>query len=119
MTHAVHEEWQPSTFHASMLSRYSHTVYHNAALGRGPFRAVIHREAENAELRKCRHGCCMDETLEHVMLECSFVDGQRQCLKDALRACDKGFSIALALGEKRVSEDCEKLFASFFGVFSP
>ena len=117
VTHMVHSEWQALSFHASMFSRYSHTVYHNAALGRGPFRAIVHRDAEDDNLRKCRYGCCADETLEHILLECSFVEDQRRCLKKSLVACHEELTISAALGEMKVSEDCEKLFASFFRIF--
>ena len=119
MTHGVHSEWRDSNFHASMVTRYSHTVYHNAALGRGPFGAIVHRNALDDRLRKCRHGCGVDETLEHVLLESSFVDADRNCLCGSLQDCGKDLSVASALGEKKVSEDCEKLLASFLKVFNP
>ena len=61
----------------------------------------------------------MEETLEHVLLECSSVDGQRKCLCQSLQACGERLTVASALGEDRVSEDCEKLFASFLEVFKP
>ena len=68
-------------------------------------------------LRKCRHGCGVDETLNHVLLECSYMDGRRTCLCESLHACDSELSVASALGEMKASEDCEKLLASFLDVF--
>ena len=119
VTHEVHERWQALNFHGSMVTRYSHTVYHNAALGRGPFGAIIHRDADDDQLRKCRHGCGVDETMEHALLECRFVDAQRCCLHESLKSSGKRLTIANALGEENVAEDCEKLFASFLDVFKP
>ena len=55
--------------------------------------------------------------MEHVILECRFVDAKRFGLKESLLACGKEFSIASALGEMKVTEHCEKLLASFFGIF--
>ena len=119
VTHEVHGEWRPLKFHTSMISRYSHTIYHNAALGRGPFRAIVHRDACDGQLRKCRHRCGVDETIDHVLAECCYVAGQRRCLRESLRDCGRHLSVAAALGETKVAEDCEKLLASFFGVFKP
>ena len=55
--------------------------------------------------------------MEHVILECRFVDAKRFGLKESLLTCGKEFSIASALGEMKVTEHCEKLLASFFGIF--
>ena len=56
-----------------MLSRYVHCVYHNLALGLGPLRAIMFRDANDADLRQCRHGCEAEETLEHVLCDCRYV----------------------------------------------
>ena len=119
VTHEVHGNWRALKLHASMVTRYSHTVYHNAALGRGPFRAIVHRDAVDGQLRKCRDECGVDETIDHVLLECRCVTVRRNCLRGSLRECGKELSVATALGEERVADDCEKLFATFLEVFKP
>ena len=53
-----------------MLTRYSHTVWHNLALGRGPLRAVTLRD-KDASFQMCRHGCGQIEDNKHVLLHCT------------------------------------------------
>ena len=84
VTHMAHPTWERRLFYSSMVSRYSHTVFHNLALGRGPLRAIIFRDAGVDALRLCRHGCVVDETLEHVCLQCPHVAGRRRAIDLAL-----------------------------------
>ena len=46
LTREIHPRWEERKLSAIMGRRYTHTVMHRMALGRGPLRAVIHRRGE-------------------------------------------------------------------------
>ena len=101
-----------------MCRRYTHCVYHNLALGRGPLKAIVHRDADDASLRCCRHGCGVEETLEHILCHCSFVAGQREGLKCVLAKDGLSFSVQTALSTFGASGACEKLIAKFLMILN-
>ena len=111
LLHKIHPTWSGGRLHSSMYRRYTHTVYHNLALGRGPIRAVIHRNSFDAECRQCRHGCREEETVEHVILRCQHVD----CIRRKIEA-DIGIrplTIEIALSRIDLTNSVEHLIAAF------
>ena len=118
ITHLVHDVWEARAFPCEFLSRYAHCVYHNLALGRGPLRAIVFRDANDADLRQCRHGCAAEETLEHVLCDCRYVEDQRCCLELELRDLGLAFSLKTAFAVQEVSLACEKLIAKFLNSWN-
>ena len=110
--HEIQPTWEGGRLHDCMYRRYTHTVYHNLALGRGPIRAVIHRNNFEPNSRLCRHGCLAEETLEHVLLHCTYVAKQRSRLKSEMGR-DKDFTIQILLAEMKWAERVEHLIAAF------
>ena len=55
VTRSIHPKWKERRLPSFMAKRYTHTVMHRLALGRGPLRAVIHRR-HDASLQRCRYG---------------------------------------------------------------
>ena len=89
VTHLVHPVWTERKLSADMKMRYTHTVLHNLALGRGPLRAVVNRGGNCG----CRHGCDESECLEHFIFRCDKVRNERQLVKSVLEADVLEFSL--------------------------
>ena len=97
LTRSIHDQWSAGAMPSAMFTRYTHCVYHNLALGRGPLRAVIFRDHDDSHLRCCRHGCDAEETAEHVLLHCPFVRGRRMDLAGQLQDMKKDLQLPALL----------------------
>ena len=80
VTKEIHPVWKERRLPSFMRKRYTHTVMHRLALGRGPLRKVIHRK-HHEKLQKCRYGCDAKEDIYHVVLKCKKTEGLRNILK--------------------------------------
>ena len=115
VTREIHPRWVERKLPAIMKKRYTHTVMHRMALGRGPLRAVIHRRGE-AELQKCRYGCDAKEDAFHVVMNCAKTQGRREIIK---RICTKKklvFNMKTVFCELHLQDEVESLIATFLNV---
>ena len=112
VTRRIHENWHTRSVHSSFVTRYSLTVYHNLALGRGPLRAITRRD-KPYNLKCCRHGCGCLEDLHHLLLVCKFVRNQRKAAEKVLKAKRLKLSIKNMLSVEEVREIIENLILTF------
>ena len=115
VTREIHPRWEERKLPAIMGRRYTHTVMHRMALGRGPLRAVIHRRGE-AELQRCRYGCQAKEDTYHVVMECTKTKGKREiikniCLKEKLK-----FNLKTIFCKWKLQDELEALIGTFLNV---
>ena len=112
MTREIHPRWEERKLPAIMGQRYTHTVMHRMALGRGPLRAVIHRRVE-AELQRCRYGCEAKEDTHHVVMECTKTKGKREIIKNICLKEKLGFNLKTIFCELKLQDELEALIGTF------
>ena len=115
LTREIHPRWEERKLPAIMGRRYTHTVMHRMALGRGPLRAVIHRRRE-AKLQRCRYGCEAKEDAFHVVMSCKKTKGRRQVIKKICLKMKLEFSMKTVFNELQLQDEVESLIGVFLNV---
>jgi hypothetical protein len=115
VTHLVHPTWQKREV-IGCENRHVTTIYHNLSLGKGPLRALLHRENDADEARKCRWGCGAEENLEHFLRNCRHIDEQRARLKCKLREEGIELNEENAFSREDTSIAMFSMIKSFFKV---
>ena len=115
VTHLIHPTWEERVLSYEMKLRYTHTVMHNLALGRGPLRAVVNRGT--ISLCKCRYGCDAMEDVQHVILGCSKVEKQRIRLRNVLLELGLDLTLETVFNCPEARNELESLIGTFFRVF--
>ena len=68
-SHLIHDTWCNRIIGMNMSNRESVCLYHEVACGSSMLRDTLRRKGLGDGL--CRHGCGIDETMDHVFHECS------------------------------------------------
>ena len=111
-TFSSHPLWTYRKLPSNMHSRCTHSWYHSAALGRGPFRDRMRKMRKRAD-DLCRYGCGATENTAHVLLCCPAVDKSRKRLRKVCSARGLQFDLRTLLTSERLYIGVEKLFAAF------
>ena len=115
VTRRIHPSWERYRLSSFMHTRYSHTLMHNLALGRGPLRRTVHRH-NDLSLQKCRYGCDQIEDLEHVVFNCKRLNESRTYLKKRCQEEDMKYEMRTLFCEAAVQIETEKMLLEFFTV---
>ena len=108
----IHPEWEEQRLSSVMLTRYTHCLMHNLALGRGPLRCVIHRK--KPELQLCRHGCGEKEDLHHVLFKCKKLNYFRKGWRKQCEIIEKDMNTKTLMRATELREEVERGLKRFF-----
>ena len=109
----VNPTWTERKLSLEMKLRYTHTVMHNLALGRGPLRVIVSRSGDCL----CRHGCGVSESLEHFVFGCIKVREGRQRVRSILSDEGLDFTLEHVFNCKKARNGLETMIGLFFEVF--
>ena len=98
-----------------MRNRYTHTVMHRLALGRGLLRAVIHRRHDE-KLKYCRYGCDAKEDAVHVVMHCTRTKRKRDLIQHKCSKMRKDFTMKTIFSEMKLQDDLEDLISVFLNT---
>ena len=115
ITKSIHEKWEERRLPSFMRNRYTHTVMHRLALGRGPLRAVIHRRHDE-NLKYCRYGCDAKEDAEHVVMNCERTKRKRNLIKHKCSKMKIDFTMKSIFTEMKLQDDLEDLIGVFLNT---
>ena len=115
VTREIHPRWEERKLPAIMGRRYTHTVMHRMALGRGPLRAVIHRRGK-AELQRCRYGCDAKEDTFHVVMGYKKTKDKREIIKNICLKEKLEFNLKTIFCELKLQDELEGLIGTFLNV---
>ena len=112
ITHRIHPKWDTRKLPTAMHCRYSHVLYHCAAVNRLPVRRWLYKIGRaNSEL--CRYGCGVAEDVDHVLHDCPHVTIQRSNLLKLCNMNNLQFSIDNILTHPCLQISTEKLLLAF------
>ena len=112
ITHRIHPEWGPRTLPTAMHCRFSHVLYHCAAVNRAPLRRWLYKIGR-AKSELCRYGCAAIEDIDHVFNDCPHVRDERNKLRLLCDTNNHCFSIPNILTHPCLQFAAEKLLLAF------
>ena len=112
VTKSIHPVWKQRRLSSFMNTRYTHTMLHRLALGRGPLRGIVHRRHDET-LQKCRYGCDEIENAEHVVMYCKRTKGKREIIKKRCAEMKIEFTMKSLFCEIKLQHDMEILLNKF------
>ena len=115
ITRSIHEKWEERRLPSFMRDRYTHTVMHRVALGRGPLRAVIHRRHDE-KLQYCRYGCDAKEDAMHVVMHCTATKRNRETIQHRCFRMKLDFTMKTIFREIQLQDDLEDLLSVFLNT---
>ena len=84
-TKSLYVSWEQSVINLDMSSKIGTSFLHGAACGSGVLKCDMLKIGVKA-CQKCRKGCSVLETLEHIILECPHY---KNCYSRLVRECQK------------------------------
>ena len=112
ITHRIHPKWEPRILPTAMHSRFSHVLYHCAALNRAPLRRWLYKIGR-AKSELCRYGCEAVEDIDHVINDCPHVCDERCYIRKLCDNKTQCFSVINILTDPCLQFATEKLLLAF------
>ena len=95
-----------------MHCRYSHVLYHCAAVNRAPLRRWLYK-IKRAKSELCRYGCGVVEDINHVCHDCPQVREERCHLRNLCVVNNHPFTVLNILSQPSLQLAAEKLLLAF------
>ena len=115
ITRSIHPIWEERRLPSFMAKRYTHTVMHRLALGRGPLRAVVHRRRDE-KLQMCRFGCDKKENAFHMIMGCHKTKAKRELIKKQCQKMKEEFNVKTLFTNIAIQDDLENLIGEFLNA---
>ena len=106
-THVAYPKWKQVKLSRFMYSRYTTRLFNRLICNRGPLRIRKHA-TEHCQSSLCRHGCGVDEDLEHVILRCPTYEIHRKAVKKRCHDIGVEMKLEILCSDPRLHLSMEK-----------
>ena len=114
VTKAIHPDWKSCKFNRVCHSRFTSSIYHSCAVGRGKFNGFLHKISASPS-PFCRLGCTnIDEDLQHVFFDCVKNKEKIKKLKEKFIKKKFDYNLRNIFNEKKMQIDVERFLYNFF-----
>jgi len=115
VTKAIHPEWKFLRFNRVCHSRFTSSVYHSCAVGRGKFNGFLHKISASPS-PFCRLGCGQNsvEDLQHVFFDCLKNKEKIDKLKEKFKEKKIDYNVQNLFSENKMQIDVERFLYEFF-----
>ena len=93
-----------------MISKFSTSLYHQYAVGRAPTKSML-CSWNKANSTKCRRGCGVIESVEHILFNCSHYSNFRNDLQIECLKLNLPYNLSTLLSNNHLKTLMEKLLA--------
>ena len=108
----LHPVWGKTAISLEMMSRYGASLLHGAVCGYSMLRGHLFSIGQ-CPTELCRYGCNVQESLEHVLLECQRCDVLRDEVSSACRRNGLAFTVRILMCHPSMHLLTEKFFVLF------
>jgi hypothetical protein len=109
-TYSIHPQWKSIILSSHMISKFSTSLYHQYAVGRAPTKAML-CSWNKANSTKCRRGCGVIESVEHILFNCSHYSNFRNDLQIECLKLNLPYNLSTLLSNNHLKTLMEKLLA--------
>ena len=111
-TRRIHPEWKERPLARFMFSKEANVAYHRFAVNRGPTNDLKFKQ-NRCNSDRCRFGCHVCETVEHLFIDCKKLTNERENLKNEFKKRNIDFTLKNILTTSCVQYHVEKFISKF------
>ena len=111
----IHPSWKFSRFNKFCHSRYTCSIFHSCALGRGKLYGFLYK-CGSAPSPNCRLGCPDHEDIAHVFIKCTQNQDKINNLKEQFKKSKLIYNLETIFTNPKDQIDVQKYLYDYFSV---